>query len=1113
MPTAPLRSAMSAALAVVRLPDESATDAELLAAFAARRDEPAFAELVRRRGGLVRAAGRRLLADPATVEDVFQATFLLLARKAATVRWGRTVGPWLYQVAYRLAAKVRARSAGRPRFIPEVPDIAGPNTDPAANLAWADVRSALDDALAKLPGSLRDPLVLCYLDGLTRDEAATALGCSANVLKGRLERGRERLRRHLERRGLALPVALAGVIVAERTLAAAETAAVARAAVDYLASGMASPAVRALLPGMWGPMVWKFAAGLAGLVALGAVAAGLIGSAAPPTADPPKPPAAPKTDAPTRPAAENVDSFGDPLPPGAIARLGTTRFYHDENIERVIVTADGKRVAAEGTTSCKLWDGQTGRPVPLWGGLGKTRPAPGHFSLSAAGNQVVALMWDAGPGRVVDVVTGKELATLPQLDGKFEPELKEDWKPCAELAPDGKTLAVFERTFKDGRSRSVLRVWVADRWTELDAAAGTAAKRPLHFSADAKVLAYCRSNGTVDVWDLGGARRLLRIDGTTEHANGLVALSPDGSLLAHGDQAKNKVRVWDLVTGKERPELPDQPKLLGRALAFSPDGKTVAAVVMPNLPAPTNTIRLWDVVARKKTRDIYGYHYDIPQVAFAAGGKKLFVADGNWVSIWDPSTGQPLDDVDGHRAPVWSIAWSPDGKQVATGVGYGDNVGRVWDATSGQKVLDLRGHRSGIEVTAYSPDGKLLATGSQDGTARLWEAATGKELHTFIAKDDRAMVSALAFSPDGRSLVTAGAKMLHVWDVAERKETRALPHHGKFLLHVAFCSDGQRLIVWGRESGWRLINFATGAEEAWLTIDSKQLPVSVSSDGQYLAFGGDDGAIWLRDLASDGEPQNLVPPHPLGQGVRAVRDLTFSPDRRALAVNFLSGAVGVYELATASERFRFAGHGAKLRVAFSPDGNRLAISGYDRTVLVWDLTGERLPTAPPPKDLAAAWEGLAAPDAKAGFAAVRFLATRPVEALALLQEKLKPAPATDRAALQALLERLDSPRFAEREKASKELAALADGIESELREVAAKSGSAEVRKRVAAALETLEPTKISGDRLRVVRAVEALERIGNADARRLLETLARGAPGARLTQDAKATLARLQTAR
>src|SRR5262249_18349676 len=159
----------------------------------------------RRHGGLVFAACRRLLHNDADAEDVFQATFLVLARRPRSVRSACSVGPWLYGVALRLAA--RLRSDVRRRRIVERDAGQGPaSARPERTLRG--VEAALDEELAELPDRLRAPLVLCYLEARTRDEAARELGWSPRTLRRRLDEGRRRLHLRLTRRGLSLPAAL-----------------------------------------------------------------------------------------------------------------------------------------------------------------------------------------------------------------------------------------------------------------------------------------------------------------------------------------------------------------------------------------------------------------------------------------------------------------------------------------------------------------------------------------------------------------------------------------------------------------------------------------------------------------------------------------------------------------------------------------------------------------------------------------------------------------------------------------------------------------------------------------------------------------------------------------
>ena len=198
---------------------EDQSDQHLLEQFLSQRDEPSFAALVERHGPMVLGVCRRILRDEHLAEDVFQATFLVLARRAATICKRQSVGSWLHGVALRLARKVKA---GVVRS--ELPDSRS-NTpgavDPHAAAIWHEAREILDDEIQRLPENYRLPLVLCYLESLTRDEAAAQLGWSVDKLRGLLDRGRERLRSRLVRRGVTLSAAGAATLLADTVSAAA----------------------------------------------------------------------------------------------------------------------------------------------------------------------------------------------------------------------------------------------------------------------------------------------------------------------------------------------------------------------------------------------------------------------------------------------------------------------------------------------------------------------------------------------------------------------------------------------------------------------------------------------------------------------------------------------------------------------------------------------------------------------------------------------------------------------------------------------------------------------------------------------------------------------------
>jgi RNA polymerase sigma factor (sigma-70 family) len=321
------------ALAAARRHEE-VPDAQLLDAFTAGRDEAAFAALVRRHGPMVLAVCRRLLPAGLDAEDVFQATFLTLARRAAAIRKRGSVACWLHGVARRLALKARA-TARSPRPVPVPPP--GP-ADPLDLLTARELLSLLDEELGRLPERWRAPLVLCYLEEKTHQEAARLLGCPVGTLRSRLQRGKELLRGRLARRGVRLTAAVLAATLAETSARAAVSAAAAltaaRAVTQFVAGRGAGGALSAravslsteVLHAMYPSKLPVVAVVLLVVGALGGGAA-LLGRAAP-APDPEKPPAeaapppasgGPLAETGQRPASATV-AAADPAKPAPPAR-------------------------------------------------------------------------------------------------------------------------------------------------------------------------------------------------------------------------------------------------------------------------------------------------------------------------------------------------------------------------------------------------------------------------------------------------------------------------------------------------------------------------------------------------------------------------------------------------------------------------------------------------------------------------------------------------------------------------------------------------------------------------------------------------------------------------
>jgi RNA polymerase sigma factor (sigma-70 family) len=236
--------------------DDDTADARLLQRFASCRDEEAFAELVRRHGPLVLGVCRRVLRHEHDAEDAFQATFLVLARKARSIARPGLLANWLYGVALRVAAKARAAAARRRERERQVD--AMPTSEPDPGGAGHELRAVLDEEVGRLPEKYRAPVVLCYLEGRTNEEAARLLGWPLGTVFGRLARARDLLRTRLARRGLAVTAAAAAAALAESaapaavpgnlidtTIKAAVLVAVGKAAAD-----VASPSVAALTEGV-----------------------------------------------------------------------------------------------------------------------------------------------------------------------------------------------------------------------------------------------------------------------------------------------------------------------------------------------------------------------------------------------------------------------------------------------------------------------------------------------------------------------------------------------------------------------------------------------------------------------------------------------------------------------------------------------------------------------------------------------------------------------------------------------------------------------------------------------------------------------------------------------
>ena len=747
------------------------SDGELLQAFLTASDHRSFAHLVKRHGCMVMRICRRVLRNEQDAEDAFQATFLVLAMRAASIRKRRSLGSWLHGVACHLAMDVRRAEVRRLEHeIDAVP--ARPASSAAKIAGWRELEAILDEEIQRLPATYRDPFVLCCLENKRTAEAAQLLDTKVGTIWSRVARAKEQLQKQLTKRGVSLTAVFATAAVAGGSsqgavpaglIGSTTAAALHLKTTSGLAGCMVSPRVAALARRM-SKALWisQVKANLVIVAVAAFVTAGLgvaVGRMENAAQSPINHLDEKKLETPAVPAMA-LDADGRGLPEGAVARLGSRKFRVQGRNDFALPTPDGKYLLVHPhpaintapshglmllgrETGFKIREFQESYRIPNTESVAASRPAV----FSPDGKTLYALAWDKSqePGqpfyiwayitspckRVVlawDVATGKLKSEWP-LPWPDVPDVFGASMVGLHVSPDGLRLytcgALRVEKITDTSGRAVPGLHVLDTVTGNVLESWEGAGYPVGTTAEGKELITFREAAGIVAYDVktGKSIRTLALAGTVLN----VALSSDRRTLAAVGISKNaekrtyEIKVWEAATGRE--------------------------------------IRLLNVDAGPSSRS-----WPHNKAAIASNGKTLFLGTASGrILRWDLGDGGRRTEWQAHQGAIADMSLQP-GETELVSAGMSDSAVKRWEAASG-KAVSNSGAYVGEVTFARTPDGKTIAAVDEAGRLDLWDPLTARVTKTVQTPGRRRQK--LRFSPDGKQLLVAAETGPNtVWDLS-----------------------------------------------------------------------------------------------------------------------------------------------------------------------------------------------------------------------------------------------------------------------------------------------------------------------------------------------------------
>jgi len=491
------------------------------------------------------------------------------------------------------------------------------------------------------------------------------------------------------------------------------------------------------------------------------------------------------------------------------------------------------------------------------------------------------------------------------------PEVK-----CVAWNPDGSRIVA-------GNSDSTAIVWdIASRTERFVLKGHTDGVGEAIWSPDGAMIATGSNDKTIKLWDASTGKELTTLTGHNSSVWSVV-WTPDGTKLASAGGIDQTVRIWDVRTGKEQMTL-KSPGNGVCALSMSPDGKHLASVEYPG------RMRIFEMDTGREVRSWRVQESNLWAVAWSPVGDKIATGGFGPVKIWDPNTERQLKSLP-HKGGVDWLSWSPDGKYVTSATR--DQQIRIWNAASGRQIHSFRGHTGWVRCAAWSPDGNRIASAGNDGTIKIWTTDEIGSTSGFGHSD----VKDIKCSPTENLLATSGEGKIRIWDMDAGTCIRSWDAGQPEFVAASWSPEGNYLAsftAWTEDQETvKIWDACTGTEVDSITTPGSRLSWSPDGSSLVIEYLQKDTVIW--NITSKKETMQLK--RQCGERMLCIR---WSPDGSRIAASDACGLIHTWNARTGNLEHIFEGHVRNKNVhviVWSPDGRLLASGGWDQTIKIWEV--------------------------------------------------------------------------------------------------------------------------------------------------------------------------------